>query len=76
MIVGMWMTRKLVCIQPETPICAAAKLMADNHIRRLPVVLQERGELSLMGLVTATDLYRATCCLSSPMRCVAVRYTC
>ena len=58
MIVGMWMTRDLVCIQPDTPLHEAARLMADNRIRRLPVV-QAEDELSLLGMVTATDLYRA-----------------
>lgn len=59
MIVGMWMTRELVCAQPDTPIGAAAKLMADNGIRRLPVVRQHADGVALLGIVTATDLYRA-----------------
>lgn len=58
MIVGMWMTRELICAQPDTPIGAAAKLMSDNGIRRLPVVRHEDG-LALLGIVSATDLYRA-----------------
>ncbi len=60
MIVGMWMSRKLVAIEPTTPIGTAAKLMADNSIRRLPVVRREgEDDMHLLGLVSATDLYRA-----------------
>jgi len=59
MIVGMWMTRDLVCIQADTPVQEAARLMRDNHIRRLPVVAQGVGDPSLLGIVSATDVYRA-----------------
>jgi len=59
MIVGMWMTRNLVCVQPDTPLREAASLMRDNRIRRLPVVARKGDELSLLGIVSATDIYRA-----------------
>ncbi|MBS0416077.1 MAG: CBS domain-containing protein [Proteobacteria bacterium] len=59
MIVGMWMTRELICAQPDTPLGTAAKLMAHNGIRRLPVVVRHEDGLALLGIVSATDLYRA-----------------
>lgn len=59
MIVGMWMSRNLVCSDPAESICSAARIMADNGIRRLPVVQKVDGELRLIGVVSATDLYRA-----------------
>ena len=59
MIVGMWMSRALICVQPDTPIGDAAKLMADNGIRRLPVVAQHEDGPALLGIVSATDIYRA-----------------
>jgi acetoin utilization protein AcuB len=59
MIVGMWMTRNLVCIQADTPVEEAARLMRDNRIRRLPVVARNSDDLSLLGIVSATDVYRA-----------------
>jgi acetoin utilization protein AcuB len=58
-IVGMWMSRNLVCCNPGEPICSAARVMSDNGIRRLPVVQNVDGELRLIGVVSATDLYRA-----------------
>jgi acetoin utilization protein AcuB len=59
MIVGMWMTRDLVCVQPDTPIGEAARLMADNGIRRLPVVTVGKEEPELLGILSATDIYKA-----------------
>jgi acetoin utilization protein AcuB len=55
----MWMTRNLVTIEPAASISAAAALMADNAIRRLPVTHKQGDEAHLLGLVSATDLYRA-----------------
>ena len=54
------MTRNPICIQPQTPVCDAARLMADNAIRRLPVVVSAQSDgLTLLGMLSATDLYRA-----------------
>jgi len=53
------MARNLLSVQPTTPIAAAAKLMRENGIRRLPVVSRKDDEVILLGLVSATDLYQA-----------------
>jgi acetoin utilization protein AcuB len=59
MIVSMWMTRGLMTIETSTPITEAAALMADRNIRRLPVVRLEEDGMHLLGLISASDLYRA-----------------
>jgi acetoin utilization protein AcuB len=59
MIVGMWMSRNLLTVQPGTRISEAAQLMRDNAIRRLPIVRRDGDALLLLGLVSATDLYQA-----------------
>jgi CBS domain-containing protein len=42
-------------IEPQRPVSAAARLMLERHVTRLPVVRQGR----LVGIVTRTDLIRA-----------------
>ena len=59
MIVSMWMTRGLTTIEASTPITEAAGLMAARNIRRLPVIRLGEDGMHLLGLVSATDLYRA-----------------
>ena len=48
------MTRRILAAEPEKSIGEAAKLMAREQVRRLPV--QEHGRL--VGMVTACDLAR------------------
>jgi acetoin utilization protein AcuB len=55
------MTRRPVCVQPETPVGAAAWLMRDKQFSCLPVVDDQQRPI---GLVTATDLLAV---LSRPM---------
>jgi acetoin utilization protein AcuB len=59
MIVGMWMTRDPVTIEPRTSLAAASQLMSRYKIRRLPVVHQTGDTSHLEGIISATDLYRA-----------------
>ena len=59
MIVGMWMTRNLITIAPETPIAEAAALMASHRVRRLLVVTPNEEDLRLLGIVSATDILHA-----------------
>jgi acetoin utilization protein AcuB len=59
MIVGMWMTRDLVTIGPDTPITDAAALMSQKRIRRLPVVESPSHNAHLLGIVTAKDILHA-----------------
>jgi acetoin utilization protein AcuB len=58
-IVGMWMTRNLVTIEPDTSVTDAAALMAHHKIRRLPVTRRVTDRVDLLGMLSATDLYRA-----------------
>lgn len=58
MIVSMWMTRGLITIEASTLITDAAALMATHRIRRLSVTRFEEDGHHLLGLVSATDLYR------------------
>jgi len=59
MIVSMWMTRDLVTVKPDTPLTAAAALMAQRHIRRLPVVELRADKPYPVGLITASDIFHA-----------------
>lgn len=49
------MSEPLISVGPEATISAAAKVMYENSIRRLPVIEEGR----LLGMLTATDLARA-----------------
>jgi acetoin utilization protein AcuB len=59
MIVSMWMTRDLVTIEPDTPITEASAIMAERHIRRLPVIEQHTSNPHPVGIITATDILHA-----------------
>jgi acetoin utilization protein AcuB len=59
MIVGMWMTRDLVTIGPDTPITEAAALMSQKRIRRLPVVESDSRGMHLLGIISAKDILHA-----------------
>ncbi len=50
--IGEVMTKELITIEPHKELNEAARLMAKNSIRRLPVV--ENG--SLVGILTSTDV--------------------
>lgn len=52
--VGEVMTRALVCIAPDAPLAAAAALVEEHRIRRLPVV--EDGVL--VGVISRADLIK------------------
>jgi acetoin utilization protein AcuB len=55
MYVGLWMTRDVTTVAPETRIVDAARLMARQRIRRLPVVSGRH----VVGIVTNLDVVRA-----------------
>jgi acetoin utilization protein AcuB len=59
MIVGMWMSRQLIVVQPETGVSDVARLMRDNRIRRLPVAEGTDEDLRLLGIISSTDIYRS-----------------
>lgn len=48
------MSKKLVTVDPDMSVRDAARLMATNKIRRLPVVKAE----TLVGILVASDLVR------------------
>jgi len=52
MIVGDFMTRKLVMVKPETSLQECAQLMRTYHLRHLPVLEQDNivGIVSIRGL--------------------------
>ena len=54
MVVGDWMAKDPVTVEPKTSIKAAWRAMQDRRIRHLPVVLQG----NLVGIVTDRDLRR------------------
>jgi len=56
MIVRMYMSTDVASVEADVSIGEAAALMARRRIRRMPVV-DEKGRL--VGIVSATDLYRA-----------------
>ena len=58
-IVSMWMARELVTIESHTSVMRAAELMAEKHIRRLPVIEHHGGDQHPIGLITATDILHA-----------------
>lgn len=55
MVAGDGMTSPPIVIGPERPVSAAAKLMLEHAVNRLPVVSDGR----LVGIVTRADLVRA-----------------
>ncbi len=49
------MTRHLVTVTPDTPIGKVARLLEEKHIKRMPVVENDR----LVGIISRADLLRA-----------------
>jgi len=54
--VGEYMSQPLVTVKPETSLREAARIMAQLHVRRLPVV-DENGKI--VGIFTSADLSAA-----------------
>jgi CBS domain-containing protein len=59
--VRRFMTANPVCVSPQTPIGALARVMIDAHIHRVLVVDAENKPV---GIVTSTDLLAALACAS------------
>ena len=56
MFVSRSMTRKVITVDPDKTVFEAQELMANNHIRHLPVVGQNQ---QLIGIVTDRDIRSA-----------------
>ena len=56
MFVSRSMTRKVITVDPDKTVFEAQELMADNHIRHLPVIDQKQ---QLIGIVTDRDIRSA-----------------
>ncbi|MFO0968386.1 MAG: CBS domain-containing protein [Gemmataceae bacterium] len=59
MIVGMWMTRDVMTIEPGTSIAEAARRMVNRRVRRLPVVEPSAEGPLLVGIVATRDVMHA-----------------
>ncbi len=57
--VGEIMTREVVVVSPETSVRAAATLMTDRNVNRLPVTESGKSGERLLGIVTRGDIVRA-----------------
>ncbi len=53
--VEMYMSCRVLTVQPETPVLKAAGIMLAHGVHRLPVVENEK----LVGIVTREDIYSA-----------------
>ncbi|MDX2502100.1 MAG: CBS domain-containing protein [Deltaproteobacteria bacterium] len=56
MFVSRSMTRKVITVDPDKTVFEAQELMANNHIRHLPVIDQNQ---QLIGIVTDRDIRSA-----------------
>ena len=68
MLVSMWMTRDVITVAPDTPLQQASKRLAENRIRRLPVVREFAGDQLVVGMVSKTDLLHAYPADVNPLR--------
>jgi CBS domain-containing protein len=53
--VGDMMTERVLTVTPQTPVSEVVALMETKHVKRLPVVVQER----LVGIVSRADVMAA-----------------
>lgn len=64
------MTTKVIRTSPDTNTTAVAKIMADNQIRRIPVVMDEK----VVGIITLGNLAQyhsvSNDCLCNTIECV------
>jgi len=49
------MTKHVICIRKDTPICEAIKLMATNNVTGIPVV---EDDMILVGILSEQDVLR------------------
>lgn len=56
MTVGEVMTHPLLAVMEDTPLEEAVKIMFQNKIKKLPIVLGEGDDLVLVGVLSLTDI--------------------
>jgi len=56
MTVGEVMTQPLIAVRENTPLEEAVKIMFQNKIKKLPIVLGEGDDLVLAVLLSLTDI--------------------
>ncbi|MHC4147031.1 MAG: CBS domain-containing protein [Planctomycetota bacterium] len=49
------MTKQVICIERDTPIVEAIRLMATNHVTGIPVV---EDDMTLVGILSEQDILR------------------
>lgn len=49
------MTRQVICIKKDTPICEAIRLMVKNNVTGVPVVEED---MTLVGMLSEQDVLR------------------
>jgi len=59
MFVGMWMSKELVTVEPDMPLHAAAQVMRNRRIRRLPVLATSAYDSPLLGILSSSDVLHA-----------------
>ncbi|MFP4071933.1 MAG: CBS and ACT domain-containing protein [Desulfovibrionales bacterium] len=57
MLISEWMSREVICMELETSMMKASKILKERDIRRLPVVDAERR---ILGIVTDRDIKEAS----------------
>ena len=60
MFVGMWMAKEVIAVEPSLSLAAAAKRMAEQRIRRLPVLENANYDSPLVGIISRTDVLHAS----------------
>lgn len=53
--VKQWMTKHVITVTPDSSLSQADHLMAEHHVRRLPVVKEEQ----VLGVITRNDIRKA-----------------
>jgi CBS domain-containing protein len=54
--VGEVMSHPLLAVREDTPLEEAVKIMFQNKIKKLPIVLGDEDDLVLVGLLSLTDI--------------------
>jgi signal-transduction protein with cAMP-binding, CBS, and nucleotidyltransferase domain len=56
MTVGEVMTHPILAVREDTPLEETVKIMFQNKIKKLPIVIGEKDDLVLVGLLSLTDI--------------------